>query len=171
MILGSPDSPEASARRSDQRPAQATALVVGMGPCDVSTIVARPLRERRSTVTPVWISAPAAWISAAMVRATAAKSMMPVSGEWRAATPTAWGSISRRPDASRRLEAWDAVLAASAFEFVELPDLCLVEGDDQLAAALVRRSRARRSTRRGPRGRPCRAGPSASRGRSRCPRG
>ena len=40
--------------------------------------------------------------------------------------------------ASQPAEARDAVLAASAFEFVERGELGRVEGDDELAAALVR---------------------------------
>ena len=77
---------------------------------------------------------------AAMARATAAKSMMPVSGECSAATPTAWGSISGISAAREAAQARDAVLDASAFELVERAELAVVEGDDELAAALVRRS-------------------------------
>ena len=55
-----------------------------------------------------------------MTRATAAKSMMPVSGEWRAATPVAWGSISRRLGGVEAAQAGDAVLVAAALELVEL---------------------------------------------------
>ena len=73
-----------------------------MSPWLVETIVVAPWRVIERTATPVLMVAPRDSISRAMARATAAKSMMPVSGLWRAATPTAWGSISGISAAERR---------------------------------------------------------------------
>ena len=73
-----------------------------------------------------------------MARATAVKSTMPVAGECSAATPVAWGSISRELVGADAAQARDAVLDAPALELVEPGELGLVERDDELAAALVR---------------------------------
>ena len=146
--------------------------LAGIAPSEVWTIVVTAVAfqavDRRR---PSGSSRPPRWISAAIDRATAAKSTMPVSGECSAATPTVCGSISAISPPVRRRRPGNAVLDASALELVELDDLLVVQRDDQLAALLVRDPVLARSSRRASRDPRCRAGPSASRARSRCPRG
>ena len=134
---------------------------------------ARPVgaHDRDLTSHPVTIVPPAALEVVGHRRATAAKSTTPVAGEWSAAIPAAWGSISRsslgsirrrpgtplarpRRSSSSRRGSSDGSVAT-----ITLPSAPGV--DPALLAVLVQAPGALRRT----------GAPSASPGRSRCRRG
>ncbi len=62
---------------------------------------------------------------------------MPVLGECRPATPAASGSISRSSGAVEPPQPRDVVRAGAALELVQPRELGVVDGHDELAAALV----------------------------------
>ena len=72
-----------------------------------------------------------------MLRATAAKSTIPVAGECSAATPRQCGSTSPISAAGQAAQPAHAVLAPAPLELAETAQLALVARHDQLAAALV----------------------------------
>ena len=141
-------------------------------PRSCSTAMPSPRTCRRRTPAPV-TTRPAGQLDVGGIgrRRRAAKSTTPVSGECRAATPRACGSISRDLIGPDPAQAGHLVLPAAALELVEPGSSDLVGGDDQLAARGAPRSRARRSRRRAAARPRRRAAPSASRARSRCRRG
>ena len=136
-MRGSGSAPAATARRSDQPPAQTIAWRASVRPASARAARARPAAPAPETSQPVRdLAARLEQVLGVGARdgGGSRRSRSPGSAARR---PRACGSISRDPGRVEPAQPRHAVRVPAPLELVEAGSSDSVDGDDQLAAALV----------------------------------